>query len=249
MEVSRLLKSCARPPVSCPTASIFWLWRRRSSATCSSALRACTRSSRVWVSWRSWVSANRRSVTSEAVPNHSVTAPASSSNGTARISTHRTLPSASRARCSSRSGWRVAIAWAMAASSSGRSSGWTRSSRQPVTAGKAPSAAPAPAIGRISCQSADIAYSDCDEALTSAPRRRSLWASSLLARCCSVRSPSTLTKPRTAPSLSRRAVIAPFAQKRSPDLRCNQRSPLTPPETMQARWLVSSRRAWMSSSV
>ncbi len=33
MPVSRLLKSWARPPVSCPTASIFWDCRRASSAS------------------------------------------------------------------------------------------------------------------------------------------------------------------------------------------------------------------------
>jgi hypothetical protein len=32
MPVSMLLKSCARPPVSWPTASIFWLWRSWSSS-------------------------------------------------------------------------------------------------------------------------------------------------------------------------------------------------------------------------
>ncbi|KAG1231823.1 hypothetical protein G6F68_019171 [Rhizopus microsporus] len=34
--ISRLLKSWASPPASCPTASIFWLWRKVSSA-CSRA--------------------------------------------------------------------------------------------------------------------------------------------------------------------------------------------------------------------
>ena len=33
MPVSRLLKSCAKPPVSWPTASIFWLCRSASSTT------------------------------------------------------------------------------------------------------------------------------------------------------------------------------------------------------------------------
>ena len=33
MMVSRLLKSCATPPVSCPTASIFCAWRSCSSAS------------------------------------------------------------------------------------------------------------------------------------------------------------------------------------------------------------------------
>ena len=28
MPVSRLLKSWAMPPVSCPTASIFWAWQQ-----------------------------------------------------------------------------------------------------------------------------------------------------------------------------------------------------------------------------
>ena len=32
MICSRLLKSCATPPVSWPTASIFWAWRSASSA-------------------------------------------------------------------------------------------------------------------------------------------------------------------------------------------------------------------------
>ena len=37
MVVSRLLKSCAMPPVSWPTASIFCAWCSRSSAACSAA--------------------------------------------------------------------------------------------------------------------------------------------------------------------------------------------------------------------
>ena len=46
MIASRLLKSCARPPVSWPTASIFCEWRN------------CSR----------WVSASRRSVRSRTMP-------------------------------------------------------------------------------------------------------------------------------------------------------------------------------------
>ena len=45
MPVSRLLKSCAMPPVSWPTASIFCAWRSASSAACSSAVRSSTRCS------------------------------------------------------------------------------------------------------------------------------------------------------------------------------------------------------------
>ena len=44
MPASRLLKSCARPPVSWPTASIFWLWRSASSAWARAA--ACSFSAR-----------------------------------------------------------------------------------------------------------------------------------------------------------------------------------------------------------
>jgi hypothetical protein len=52
--VSMLLKSCASPPVSCPTASIFWDWRSVSSGTSlsrpsfnSRSSASATRSSRV----------------------------------------------------------------------------------------------------------------------------------------------------------------------------------------------------------
>ena len=36
MTVRILLKSCAMPPVSWPTASIFWAWRNCASAACFS---------------------------------------------------------------------------------------------------------------------------------------------------------------------------------------------------------------------
>ena len=42
MLVSRLLKSCAMPPVSCPTTSIFCAWRKRAS----DARRACAAAAR-----------------------------------------------------------------------------------------------------------------------------------------------------------------------------------------------------------
>lgn len=56
---SRLLKSCARPPVSWPTASIFCDWRSCSSACISMAVRSATRCSRVSLSARSWAWASR----------------------------------------------------------------------------------------------------------------------------------------------------------------------------------------------
>ena len=46
MMVSRLLKSCATPPVSWPTASSLWLCRRASSAFCKAS--ACSLSG--WMS-------------------------------------------------------------------------------------------------------------------------------------------------------------------------------------------------------
>ena len=42
MPVSRLLKSCAMPPVSWPTASIFCDWRSASSVSISAWVRAAT---------------------------------------------------------------------------------------------------------------------------------------------------------------------------------------------------------------
>ena len=43
MIVSRLLKSCATPPASRPTASILWAWRRRSSSALCSSCDFCIR--------------------------------------------------------------------------------------------------------------------------------------------------------------------------------------------------------------
>ena len=50
MPASRLLKSCAIPPVSWPTASIFWLCRNRSF---SSAIRDRLRITTSVMAWRS----------------------------------------------------------------------------------------------------------------------------------------------------------------------------------------------------
>ncbi|GJE45352.1 hypothetical protein AEGHOMDF_4546 [Methylobacterium soli] len=61
MPANRLLKSCARPPVSWPTASIFWDWRSCSSASISSAVRASTRCSSVSLRDRKAAAARSRS--------------------------------------------------------------------------------------------------------------------------------------------------------------------------------------------
>ena len=73
--VSRLLKSCATPPVSWPTASIFCAWRSDSSAfwrasfsASSSRVRSLTASSSVSVKFRICTSARLGSVTSRLTP-------------------------------------------------------------------------------------------------------------------------------------------------------------------------------------
>ncbi len=57
MMASRLLKSCATPPASWPTTSIFWAWRSRSSLT-RSAFSVALRSSTIWMVARSSRSEN-----------------------------------------------------------------------------------------------------------------------------------------------------------------------------------------------
>ncbi|KRC17935.1 hypothetical protein ASE31_28480 [Acidovorax sp. Root217] len=61
MPCSRLLKSCAMPPVSWPTASIFCAWRSASSCRRSCWLRSATCDSSVALSVCSATSALRRS--------------------------------------------------------------------------------------------------------------------------------------------------------------------------------------------
>ena len=46
MTLSRLLKSCARPPVSWPMASSFWAWR-----SCASMSRRWVMSSSIAMKW------------------------------------------------------------------------------------------------------------------------------------------------------------------------------------------------------
>ena len=77
MTVSRLLKSCAIPPASRPTASIFWPWRR-----CSSS--------------------RLRSVMSWYTPSTPTTRPAASRSGTLLVRRVARVPSG-RVWCSSRS--------------------------------------------------------------------------------------------------------------------------------------------------
>ena len=67
MVASRLLKSWAMPPVSCPMASIFCDWRSCSCALCSASERSSTRRSSVSLSSRTASSARWRSVSSRAI--------------------------------------------------------------------------------------------------------------------------------------------------------------------------------------
>ncbi len=64
MPARRLLKSCASPPVSWPTTSIFCAWCSAASACSRSASASATRASSVSFNWRSATSAASSAVTS-----------------------------------------------------------------------------------------------------------------------------------------------------------------------------------------
>jgi hypothetical protein len=141
--VRRLLKSWATPPVSWPTASIFWLCRRASSAwfrsavsassasnaLCSSAVRWVTLCSSVLLIPSSASCARFCSSMSVAEPNHSMIRPATSRTGSPRMRNQRNAPSWHRMRCSS---WKLSPAsmafWKILLDAS-RSSGWIASSQ------------------------------------------------------------------------------------------------------------------------
>ena len=75
MPVSRLLKSCASPPVSWPTASIFCDCRSCSSARISSAVRSVTRCSSVSLRLRSKAVARARSASTARRSSTSISTP------------------------------------------------------------------------------------------------------------------------------------------------------------------------------
>ena len=146
---SRLLKSCATPPVNLPTVSIFCACASFASASRRVAISAMTRASRFSLSWRScssarsrcriWrsscsacsrnaASAARRWVMSVWTPTHSTISPASSSSGTARIAKVRHW-SPERTRCSNTNVDLDATARSHAAIVGAPSSGWTASAQ------------------------------------------------------------------------------------------------------------------------
>ena len=143
MPCSMLLKSCARPPVSWPTASIFCACRsaasacsrcrisawRLSNAFLSSAVRSATRASSSSRPRASTSRARTWSSMSVEVPNHSTMRPAASRTGVARLWNQRHVLSAAwNVRCSTENSPR-ASASAQAAIVAARSSGWTASSQ------------------------------------------------------------------------------------------------------------------------
>ena len=75
MPASRLLKSCARPPVSWPTASIFCAWRSASSVFSSSEVRSVTRCSSWSFRVRSMAMARSRSASTARRSSTSISTP------------------------------------------------------------------------------------------------------------------------------------------------------------------------------
>ncbi len=182
------------------------------------------------------------------VPNHSAICSRSSSNGIARIKVQPTCPSAPSTRYSTSTPDLAAVACASACANRARSSGCTIACQSGV-ADTASLSTPSPTNWRKSRQWALAEKIDCDDARTSASRRRSLFCSASLASRSAVRSRNTLTNPIASPVSSRNTISEPLAQNRSPDLRTCQRSSMPLPLSSAAAASISICRCSTSSGV
>ena len=126
MTVSRLLKSCATPEVSWPTASMRSVLASRASVPARSATSCARRRSASSRRSRSTSRAFTSPSISVPLPTQCRIVPAASATGSTRVRNQRWRPSRWRSRCSSSSGARSACARSHSRSTEARSSGCSR---------------------------------------------------------------------------------------------------------------------------